>query len=114
MSDFTAVFADGPASGAALTLARVPRLLRVVIDAAGEVDALDQPEDRPHPDERVCVYAIRQMTRCIVCCRQRRNGHRCSRSTIVQYQHHPGPTPGNHVLRDTAAWAEWMKQQEDR
>jgi hypothetical protein len=49
-------FLDGPAKGKALALQRAPLLLRVVIAEAGNIDALDQPDDMPTQHERVTVY----------------------------------------------------------
>jgi hypothetical protein len=50
-------FTDGPAQGKHLWLRRAPRYLRVVRDVrTGAVDALDQLDDKPGPDEEVFVY----------------------------------------------------------
>lgn len=49
-------FHDGPASDYTLGLRAAPLLLRVVIDLKGNVDALDQSEDRPSAAEQVFVY----------------------------------------------------------
>ena len=39
------IFVDGRAEGARLSLSRSPHFLRVVVDAYGRVDALDQIND---------------------------------------------------------------------
>ncbi len=52
-------FIDGPATGQTLMLRNAPQFLRVVVNHAGEIDALDLPTDTPRPDEACFVY-IRQ------------------------------------------------------
>lgn len=42
-------FTDGPAAETVLELRRAPKFLRVVRDADGTVDALDQLNDTPKP-----------------------------------------------------------------
>lgn len=49
-------FLDGPAEGVALALRSAPERLRVVLNADGRWDALDQPEDEPKPGETVFWY----------------------------------------------------------
>lgn len=51
-------FHGGPANGSILTLKRAPLLLRVVVDAEKNVDALDHFDDQPRPGERVFVYKL--------------------------------------------------------
>ena len=41
-------------------LKRAPIFLRVVQDNAGEIDALDQPEDTPRPGEKLYAYRMRE------------------------------------------------------
>lgn len=52
-------FKDGPAAGSVLMLARAPMMLRVVVDEAGKVDALDQLGDTPKEGESLFVYIMR-------------------------------------------------------
>lgn len=47
-------FTDGPAKGKTLLLTRTPLYLRVVQNAAGDIDALNLVEDKPKRDE-VCI-----------------------------------------------------------
>ena len=49
-------FADGPAAGVFLAIARAPLFLRVVKADGGEWDALDQLDDQPRPGETITVY----------------------------------------------------------
>lgn len=46
---------DGPAKGTYLCR-RAPVYLRAVINATGEMDALDQVDDKPADDESIYVY----------------------------------------------------------
>lgn len=60
-------FLDGPAGNKTLELRRAPVYLRVVIDADGNIDALDQLDDRPKEDERITtgVWMMRLASRAI-------------------------------------------------
>lgn len=51
-------FIDGPATGVQLQHRRAPIMLRVVQNAAGKWDVLDQPGDTPAPDEKIFVYRL--------------------------------------------------------
>lgn len=52
-------FLDGPAANQTLMLKRIPKLLRVVLEKTGGIDALDQLEDVPNDDETIVVYRRR-------------------------------------------------------
>jgi hypothetical protein len=48
---------DGPAEGVYRNIRRAPKYLRMVVDQrTGKIDALDQLDDAPTPDETVSVY----------------------------------------------------------
>lgn len=49
---------DGPAAAKRLMLRRCARFLRVVVNAKGEIDALDQPDDKPAADETIYAYEV--------------------------------------------------------
>lgn len=51
-------FHDGPAHGKTLLLQRKPRFLRVVMNNAGAIDALDLLEDKPAVDETLHLYIL--------------------------------------------------------
>jgi hypothetical protein len=51
-------FIDGPAAGVQLQLRRAPLMLRVVQNAQGKWDALDQPTDDANADEKIFVYRL--------------------------------------------------------
>lgn len=100
-------FEDGPAAGKVLTLKRCPVFLRVVIDAAGGVDALDQLDDAPRPGEAVYVYHRQGAQGC--CHIDSRDGQGRRRGewfATGDYRLHPCQPPAA-VLGDTAAWRAW-------
>ncbi len=100
-------FVDGPAKGALLTLRRAPVFLRVVIDSGCKVDALDQVDDTPRPDEAVHVYRLAgEVGTSIVC----RRGKGCQTSVSAEYRLNPSQ-PGTEVARDTGRWQEWCEKQ---
>src|SRR4051794_35138431 len=49
-------FTDGPAAGVTLLIRRTPLFLRVVLNAKGKWDAIDQLSDRANYDEAVYAY----------------------------------------------------------
>jgi hypothetical protein len=52
-------FLDGPAAGVNLMLRRSPLFLRVTDDGQ-DLDALDQIDDTPRPNERLYAYVMQQ------------------------------------------------------
>lgn len=98
-------FLGGPANDVVLSLARQPIFLRVVKNAAGAIDALDQPDDVPELDEEIFVYRIREgsvshghMTY------SGKDGRRTGRFfAIATYDFLPDQPPAD-VLRDTSRW----------
>jgi hypothetical protein len=97
-------FLDGPALDAVLDLQRAPKLLRVVISPAGEVDALDQLDDEPKPREKLYAYQrIGEPTQMhLRCSKPKRSGwYMSARYRLVQDQ------PIDAVMRDNKAWQEW-------
>jgi hypothetical protein len=100
-------FVDGPAAGKGLSLARTPLFLRVVIDHAGKVDALDQLDDEPQPTERIYVYRLCDMTSVIYCSR----GHGCRRERVAEYRFHLDAQPTDEEARDREKWQAWAMNQ---
>jgi hypothetical protein len=97
-------FLDGPAEDHCLNLKRAPLLLRVVIDADGTVDALDQLHDRPKPSEAIHVYRrVGKPTRYHALCTPRRLS---GWFIMADYLLHDRQ-PSDAVLRDQHAWREW-------
>lgn len=101
-------FFDGPARESRLSLRRTPALLRVVIDQAGVVDALDQLDDTPKPSETIHVYRLipESLARAFVCSR----GRGCRHENTAQYRLHESQ-PADEDARDTDKWQTWCETQ---
>lgn len=99
-------FEDGPAAGQTLMLRRHPVFLRVVVDAAGKWDALDQLADRPALDEEVHVYRLVE-TGGMVCIR-RKVGGGCFK--IGRYKLHDVQPP-RPFGRVQSKWEQWAGEQ---
>jgi hypothetical protein len=103
----SATFFDGPAKGAELTLRRTPVFLRVVISAAGEVDALDMPDDEPAPFEDIYAYRIVDGTQI--------RGFMCSsKKGCVQFvgaMYRLCKTqPEESILQSRKLWMKWVEE----
>jgi hypothetical protein len=100
-------FQDGPAEGKVLLLKRAPHWLRVVIGAAGEVDALDQLTDTPDPTEKVYAYVmVSGPTRSHVNMGRRGcNFYQGGHYRLCEEQ------PEEWRLRDTDRWRAWVSDQ---
>jgi len=102
-------FLDGAAAGERLMLRRAPLYLRVVRNAKGEWDALDQLTDRPKRDETIHVYR-REGAAFPVHLNSGRLG--CGWYHGSTYRAlDPEATPIQAVLRDTARWRAWVLEQ---
>lgn len=102
---------DGPAGGAELSLRRAPVYLRVVIDSAGRVDALDMLDDVPRDGETVHVYqgdrdTLRALPDDVFVCASGRDGMRQVGGADGVYRHRPDVD--GEQLRDTAVWRSWV------
>lgn len=96
-------FLDGPAKGAQLSLARSPHFLRVVIDPAGNVDALDQLDDTMRPGETAHVYELSGDIGTVIACTR---GKGCRTMAIAEYRLY-AKQPSQELLRDNQAWQAW-------
>jgi hypothetical protein len=95
---------DGPAAGSTLSLQRAPVYLRVVIDPAGKVDALDQLDDMPEDDEVVYVYTkdpAGSSGTLFACGRGGAGGH----SQRGHYRHEA--EVDGEAFRDNPDWQDW-------
>lgn len=105
-------FGDGPAGNHALQLARAPIFLRVVLNPAGEIDALDQLDDVPATDEAIHVYRrVGGAGSVHIDSRDSRTGRRIGRTyASAEYRLH-GNQPADAVLRQTKEWRSWCAEE---
>ena len=104
-------FLDGPAQGTILDLRRAPLYLRVVINDAGVVDALDQTDDTPTATETIHVYPREGQAVTGFLDYRDRHGRRCGRPFATgDYRLH-NVQPDDATARDTHAWREWASAQ---
>lgn len=106
-------FTNGPALKAMLLLKRHPIYLRVIRDAKGKFDALDQLNDTPAEGERIIVYrlvskeggAFVDWTE-----KGRRVGgyFPCATYELCEVQ------PDHATASDTTAWRKWCYEQQAR
>ena len=101
-------FLDGPACGTILALKRAPLFLRVVIDADGTVDALDQLDDEPKPTEGIFVYIRdgKPSTYHVLCTPRRLSGWHLDADYRLYAEQ-----PGDEETRDNHAWRKWAAKQ---
>lgn len=91
-----------------LTLQRAPIFLRLVVDATGTVDALDQPDDSPKPDEKIYTF-VRVGDFGTVHVDRTVEGRRVGEwYKSAEYTCH-SEQPPDEVMRDTGRWQEWTK-----
>jgi hypothetical protein len=103
-------FHGGIADGKSVSLHRAPILLRVVIGAHGEVDALDQPEDTPKLSESVQLYQLtREPTVMHICCRPR-----SASGWYADGDYRLCPLqPDQATLRDNVAFFSWCDERKE-
>ena len=100
-------FLDGPAAGEVLQLRRAPIYLRVAIDAAGDVDALDQPGDKPKRSETLFAYRLKGKAGWVHLLvrgpdRRRKGGYFATGEYEVIE-----PQPDDATIREQARWEAW-------
>lgn len=100
---------DGVARGSVLACRRAPNWLRVTIDTAGNIDALDALDDKPRDDETVYVYELVEGTRSMIfaCTRSRGGGGQYAVGQYRQLEGVGGDVSGEYDLRDEAGWRQW-------
>lgn len=108
-------FQQGPAAGKTLMLRRVPFFLRVVyreVINGIELDALDQREDTPRPEEKIVVYLRQPDTRpnqIHLNVRGKKGGGWFARGT---YKLSPVQPEKDEYMRDPMLWENWCKNRE--
>lgn len=100
-------FLSGPAEGKVLMLRRSPIFLRVVIDADGKLDALDQPGDQPTANEQIHVYKLEGQ---VGSCHINRRGGGGGFFSVATYRHLP-EQPQDSDVRETRNWQAWCLSQ---
>lgn len=99
-------FLDGPARSKILMLQRAPLMLRAVVGPAG-VDALDQPDDSPKPEEAVHVYLRVGRTHPVMVDFRGKDGRRRGECRLgATYRLYP-EQPGPEHTRTGEAWKAW-------
>jgi hypothetical protein len=101
----SALLQGGTAGTRALSFARNPAYLRVVVDQDGSVDALDQIEDTPKPTEKIYVY--RQGEQIFVC------GRGTAPTQNPTFFYFPVPLDAQTLesFRDNEVWRAWCMSQ---
>ena len=94
-------FIGGPAADKVLALKRSPLVLRVVINAAGEVDALDAPDDEAKPRERIYLYMLASDVRVVFI----RPG---GAYPIAEYEFR-AEQPDEAIMRDNDKFVDWCE-----
>lgn len=100
-------FTDGPAKDKVLQLKRAPVFLRVVIKG-DTVDALDQVDDKPEPDETIHVYMRDGQAGFVhLDGRDAKTGKRWGKTFATAEYKLYDVQPDDATLRDRAKWQEW-------
>ncbi len=97
-------FLNGPAEGTVLELTRAPKLLRVVIDPRGKVDALDKLDDYPQDNETLHAYRRVGLPTRFHLRSSRRSG--CGFRYAAEYEY-VELQPDDATMRDAHLWWEW-------
>ena len=102
---------DGPAHGKRLMLRRAARFLRVVVADSGEIDALDQPTDKPKPSETCYAYEIvARPGNMHIRCGGRSKGA-SGFYPVADYKYMEPPLE-QEIMRDAKLWAAWTQAEE--
>lgn len=112
-----AKFLDGPAAGTDLLLRSCPTLLRVVLSEEGlpgigevKVDALDQPDDKPEPGERIEVYRVVPGTHTVAFVDSRSRRGPQGRYEFADYRHVLLPPDRRAEFADRDEWRRWAER----
>lgn len=106
-------FTNGPADGKTLMIRRVPFFLRVVSRAVTngvELDALDQLEDTPQPDESIHVYLRQPGTKANAVHLNLRGKSGSGWYARGSYKLSPVQPVEDVYMRDALAWENWCKR----
>lgn len=103
-------FRDGPAEGQQIVLRRAPLMLRVVQKPDGKIDALDQLDDQPEPDETIAVY-LRENEPMTAFLDWSEGGKRRGGVFLVATYHMAAIQPDSREdVETTEAWQAWARK----
>lgn len=98
----------GPAGGHALSIERLPNLLRVVVVPGGEIDALDQLDDVAEMLETIHVYRKEgEPWRGMWDGQDPKTGRRTGGVFSTQPYVYHDVQPPDEILRHNDRWREW-------
>ena len=104
-------FQDGPYIGQGVNCRRAPFFLRVVF--GDELDALDQLEDEPGPQERITVYIRIEKPATGIACSRGRGGKGCQPFIVANYRLYDRQ-PNRETMRSREAWQTWCLAEQGR
>lgn len=105
-------FRDGPAAGKLLELQRAPFFLRVVEGPAGEIDALDQVQDKVEKTEKPIAYC-RVTERGSVYVLYTDKGRRRGKWLATGAYKVSPLQPSEAIMRSNNRWRKWCEQKID-
>lgn len=107
-------FLDGPAAGKVMSCSRAPIFLRVVSDAEGNVDALDQLCDVPKQQETVTVYVKAEDHGWVHYDGRDKHGKRFGRTEQCADYRLYERQPDDATARDNWRWRQWCQDEHER
>jgi hypothetical protein len=107
-------FHDGPANGKTLTLKRAPLFLRVTVGQDGKIDALDQLDDAPMPDEKILVYRRRGEAGSLHIDGRDKRGRRFGEWYAYGEYDLFAEQPADEILRNNQRWRNWCEVTRDQ
>lgn len=101
-------FIDGPAKDCRLSFARAPYFLRMVCDATGKWDGLDQITDTPEAGEKIFVYRkVSDDGVAFVDGRDPKTGKRFGGYRALATYRFVEPQPDDATMRSSDSWNAW-------
>lgn len=105
------IFRLGPADGSRLSLSRAPYFLRIVEDAHGKIDALDQLDDEPFDGDKISVYVLHCNRGGAFVDGRDKTGKRFGRFEVMADYVLYCNQPQDSEIRDNAKWQSWCHAQ---
>jgi hypothetical protein len=98
-------FTGGPVDGKTLMCRRGPLFLRVVMNHKGEVDALDQVDDKIRSNETAYVYVAQFPSRAVFIRSSDRSKSGCWAGNEYVFCNEQ---PSSDILEDNEKWRAWV------